>query len=251
MTRILSAVLVALLLTVPLFAGLAAGPSGPIGGKTSASADSLMKMLTRYNIAVFSKGPKFAGGIPEEVKRLQADMKKSVAALVQSGTLVGAVQVHDAPEVQWVHFFKTESLEQTSAIMNGAPSVAAGVYTPSAHKIWGTRGLGAKYKADAKTKEDLHMVVFTKGDSWRSEADAVTREKIAEASDYVWNAYKKGNVRFYAVPADSEAKIRLLLIGKGKSLKDVAAAVNATSTVKSGWFKAEVFKVTVAEGVLP
>jgi hypothetical protein len=251
MSRTLSLLLAAAVLAIPLLTGYAAEPSAPIGGHSSASTDSLFKLLTKYNIAVFSKGPKFAEGTPDAVKQRAADVKKSVTALVQSGTLVGAVQVHDAPEVQWVYFFKTESLEQVSAIMNGAPNVAAGVYKPTAFSIWGTRGLGARYKADAKTKENLYMTVFTKGTSWRSETDAVTREKISEASDLVWNAYKKGNVRFYAVPENKDARIRLLLIGKGSSIKEVADAVNATNTVKSGWFKAETFKVTVAEGILP
>lgn len=251
MNRLLSAFVVAVVLAVPLVTAFADGPAGPIGGKPSGSVDSLARLLTKYNIAVFGKGPNFATAKPEEVKARAEGMKKSVAALVNSGMLVGAVQVHDAPDAQYIFFFKTDSLSQVTAIVNGAPNVAAGVFKPVASTVWGTRGLGKKYKANVTTKEDLHMVILSKGASWRDQNDAETREKVSEATDYVWNGYKNGNVRFFAMPDDKASTIRLLLIGKGKSLKNVADAVNATTTVKSGWFKADVFKVTVLEGILP
>ena len=251
MNRVLPALILAALLAVPLVTAPAGGPAEPIGGKSSGSVDSLARLLTKYNIAVFTKGPNFATSTPEQMKERAAGFKKSVAVLVESGTLVGAVQVHDAPEAQYIYFFKTESLDQVSAIASGAPNVAAGVFKPVVSTVWGTRGLGKKYRADAKTKEDLHMVIFSKGSSWRDQNDAETREKVSEATDYVWNAYKNGGVRFFAMPEEKAANIRLLIIGKGKSLKNVADAVNATTSVKSGWFKAEVFKVTVLEGILP
>jgi len=220
-----------------------------------AREDLSLAKLTKYYIAVLSKGPSWS----EE--KLKANMEKNrehIRKLVLDGKLVGAATSAGDGNVRSLFFFKTSKQEEVEGILKNAPSVKEGILGGSVHEVWGTRGLGKdvreKMKEDPErqlAREKHYLVVYSKGSEWSEKTNEETRGKLAESFQSINRLWKSGTLRFFAAVGDTKQDVRALGIFASSSPDEAMTVASDDPGVKDGWFTVKVFPVAIAEGVLP
>ena len=229
---------------------LSAGPLQAQEGREDISLAS----LTKYYIAVFSKGPAWS---EEQVKATMQKNREQIRKLVADGKIVGAAMSQGDGDVRSLFFLKTSKQAEAEELVKNAPSVKAGLLTGSVHEVWGTKGMGSGLKETMKdpdkklAQEKMYLVVYSKGPEWSAKEDEATRAKIADSYKSINRLWKSGTLRFFAAVADTKKDVRALGIFASSSTDEAMTVASDDPGVKGKWFTVKVFPVTVAEGVLP
>lgn len=232
--------------SVPAHPAVLQPASGP-----QETADALLASLTKYQIGLVWRGPKWTPDASGKMADHRKKHKEDIAGLVKNGTLVGSAEVVGDGDFRGVIFFKVQTPEEATTIVNGTYAVKQEFLKATVHQVWGTKGLGKELKGGISgSKKNYYLAVYSKGKAWRAEADEKTREQIKALQARVSEYLNKGVVKFYAA-IDDTGPTRGVMIFSAASLGDAKKRINDGEAVKSGWFATAVYKCAVPDGVLP
>jgi len=242
----------------------APGAPAPQEGKTTVeqqalSAADLVARFTKYQIAVVRKGPKWTKDAPKKIEELSAGNEHSFKSMVAQGKLLGIARLVDPSEFWGLVFFKVDTKEEMKSIVEGAPSVKAGLLSAEVRTVWGSRGLGAglseapggSMQMDPKDKT-YFVLVMKKGPKWSEKADSPeTRKATSDAMQHMFGLYKDGYLRYFAAFEDMSLKARSLSILNVSSADKAMKLAGESPAVKHGWTVPSVYEVKIPDGIIP
>jgi len=258
MTRVFAFLAVVALLIAPGCQRQASdeAQTGSAGQEQEKAVNVLARSLSRYSAVIMWQGARWGERSAQELDQQRAKNIENVRAMVKAGTLVGAASVTGNADCKSIYFLKTESLSEAISLVGSAYSVQEELFSPEVHTVYGTKGLGeALRESPGEVTSEMpattyYLAIYSKGDGWREEADEVTRNLSNEHAKRILSLKESGKLKFYAVIADM-GPTRAIAIFQAASLDQARAQVMNGQAVKTEWFTARVYEVTVPEGILP
>ena len=213
--------------------------------------EKLFSMLTKYYVAVYRTGPQWTGTSEKQIEERMAIQANDIKKLVKSGKLVGFVQVTDSSYIKGVAFFKGGTQKEARAIVEKGKAVKDGLLKVEVYEIAGTHGLGAgAEKGPNNEKTTYYLTILSKGEIWTDQPGKDDGLMIDTHAANVIKLQESGTLRFYGAVIGTSL-VRNISLVSGSSVEEVKTKLGAGPLIQKGWFTAEVYSCTIAEGTLP
>ena len=103
-----------------------------------AAAQEQKATMHMYQVALAKRGPAWKSQNTQEGMDLRMQLIEGVKAAAKKGLVVSAGLVNDESEVEFIIVFDIETKHEVMAILNKAPLVVDGMYTPEVYSWFAT-----------------------------------------------------------------------------------------------------------------
>lgn len=184
----------------------------------------------------------------DDVKRLNAEQRKFVDALIVSGKCALAGPATGAGQIREVLIFKIESPEEVETITASLPAVKAGMMKAEALAWYAARNYIMTPESPLKPASYV-LGLLVRGPKWTPEKTAET-EKIQEGHMANINRLAELGKLSLAGPFFDDGERRGVFIFKVDSLAEAQALTDTDPAVKTGRLTIELYNWTVPNGIL-
>lgn len=103
-----------------------------------AAAQEQKATMHMYQVALAKRGPAWKSQNTQEGMDLRIQLIEAVKAAAKQGLIVSAGLVNDESEVEFIIVFDVETKHEVMALLNKAPLVVDGMYTPEVYSWFAT-----------------------------------------------------------------------------------------------------------------
>lgn len=107
-------------------------------GALPAAAQEQKATMHMYQVVLAKHGPAWKSQNTQEGMDLRMQLIEAVKAAAKEGLIVSAGLVNDESDVEFIIVFDVETKHEVLAILNKAPNVVNGMYTPEIYSWFAT-----------------------------------------------------------------------------------------------------------------
>ena len=206
--------------------------------------------LVHFQMAIFTKGPKWETTSAEERGRIFQQHLANVLLMHESGKLAIAGPFGDDTNLVGIFIMRTASAEEARGWVDADPAVKAGLMTPEIHPWWSE---DIFKKANSPLKLDTLYFAFLKKGPNRKDGDDKDPQVQELQKAHIANINRLAAMKKLVVagPFGDDGNLRGIFVFRVSSLREAQDLSATDPMIKIDRLRIELHPWKVPEGVLP
>jgi uncharacterized protein YciI len=206
--------------------------------------------MVQFHMALFKKGPKWAGTPEQQRNQILQQHFASVMAMLASGKAAISGPLSGDPDLAGIFVLRASSAGEARAWVDADPAVKAGLFTAEMHPWWSQ---DIFKKANLPLKLNTVFLGFLKKGPNRKDGDAQNPEVQELQKAHIANINRLAEMKklIVAGPFGDDGELRGIFVFRVASLQEAQELSATDPMIKIGRLSVELHAWQVPDGVLP